>query len=934
MKKFFRILALVMTVAMLMGSFSALAFAAAVPAGNVVTVGDGGDYKDIAAAITAIGADGLNGKTIKLLSDVSVGSTKFESTSSVAPTIVVDGDGHVASLATGFVCIGVNITFKNLSLTQTAHNHPFVYARGNSHVTVENCYTDNSFRYVFALNTAGNCNITVKSGNYSATQKVFNLDAYDNSSKVQNTVTIEGGFFEADGGNIAAVSANTKLDIKGGIFYSETRAPMIIDTKSFLANGTEKAVVTVSGASFIYPTDGMGLFAQDTSSEAAINMQADATTKLFAIIDGSTEGVSYKAGYVAANNSFAKIASEKISAVSSNATVINGTGNVFAKAMLESGKTFLINSAETLKLLDNSLFNGALVLFLADTDAGVDFTKASLTVDKNGYSAPNVKSTTGIATVRSNLEGADVYWQATGDDIPQSTQTCKVRIVIGINGEKYKAAGLIYTMDSAKANEINLVYDKDSEYKDSVKIYKADGYYTSVLSGGKTVTAKELGGLGLLVLPAGEYTANEIKNTLYVRAYLIDENNGITYTDVKAIDVESIYASEGELVGTYTLDQGHSMDLYKKVSQESFNARCTELLAAGYLLKQENVAGTAIYRTYYNSGSNKMCHIYWTDNDKQMRVITAQTDKLPITSTSGNNDLCTAKLITMQGGDELGMVIRINDGRFIIIDGGNSGIGNDKEIYDILKANAPDPNNIVIATWYFTHSHSDHHGAFTEFSKKYSSDKTIKLESIMYNQLTNKTYLQYGNNSNDALVAANQYYKDVPIYMPQTGQKYTFSRTTIEILYTMADFLPNTLEPMPDGSSANSNTQTMPCIIDIVNNADYDDRLFVMGDMVVYACDLICDRYGSLIACDIVQVSHHGLCIAAYAGASYRRDNSTEEIYTLINPTIAFWPGKEEEFDRRNTGKVNIHLAGIIGGKDKFLKAWEQQHVIEFKSAT
>jgi hypothetical protein len=126
----------------------------------------------------------------------------------------------------------------------------------------------------------------------------------------------------------------------------------------------------------------------------------------------------------------------------------------------------------------------------------------------------------------------------------------------------------------------------------------------------------------------------------------------------------------------------------------------------------------------------------------------------------------------------------------------------------------------------------------------------------------------------------------------------------------------------------------MPCIIDLVNDADYDDRLFVMGDMVEFACNEICARYSNLIECDVVQVSHHGLCVAPYTEhIPYRRRNSTKEIYTLINPKKAFWPGKEEEFARRMTGPVNIHLVEIIG-EENLYKAWTGQHVFEFAAVT
>ena len=315
MRRFLKILSLIL--AMITVASCASLFAFADDADNIITVGKGGKYATIAEAIAGETTDGLDGKTIKLVSNVSVKSTKFDSSKN--PTIVVDGDGHSVSMGTGFVCIGVNITFKNMNATQTAANHPFIYARGNSDVTVENCTTDDTFKYVFALHGNGNCRLTVNSGSYSASQKVFNLDPYNNTEKTRSVVTVNGGCFWADGGNIASISANTQLDINGGLFYTETKAPMIVDTKFKLAGTTNQTAVKVSGASFIYPTDGMGLFGENSDDTAAVNMTADATVELFAVIDGSTDGTCYKAEYTSANNSFAVL--DNVKAVSSEGKI-------------------------------------------------------------------------------------------------------------------------------------------------------------------------------------------------------------------------------------------------------------------------------------------------------------------------------------------------------------------------------------------------------------------------------------------------------------------------------------------------------------------------------------------------------------------------------------------------------------------------------------
>ena len=67
-------------------------------------------------------------------------------------------------------------------------------------------------------------------------------------------------------------------------------------------------------------------------------------------------------------------------------------------------------------------------------------------------------------------------------------------------------------------------------------------------------------------------------------------------------------------------------------------------------------------------------------------------------------------------------IIRAADGSFIVYDS-DFGEGMAELIYDVLKKQAPDPDNIVIAAWVVTHPHTDHVGAFIDFADKYAGDK-------------------------------------------------------------------------------------------------------------------------------------------------------------------------------------------------------------------
>ena len=65
-------------------------------------------------------------------------------------------------------------------------------------------------------------------------------------------------------------------------------------------------------------------------------------------------------------------------------------------------------------------------------------------------------------------------------------------------------------------------------------------------------------------------------------------------------------------------------------------------------------------------------------------------------------------------------VMRLEDGSFIVTDGGHALQKNADRLYRILRKQAPDPDNIVIAAWIFSHSHGDHSGMFPYFTASYA----------------------------------------------------------------------------------------------------------------------------------------------------------------------------------------------------------------------
>lgn len=396
---------------------------------------------------------------------------------------------------------------------------------------------------------------------------------------------------------------------------------------------------------------------------------------------------------------------------------------------------------------------------------------------------------------------------------------------------------------------------------------------------------------------------------------------------------EAPYLEGGEKARVFDVDNEHQMVLIEGVEKKEFEAYCSELTSNGYELHSENEMNGNLFKTYYTE-SGVMLHTYWIEFFEEVRTIVANTSLLPIVSNTEAEAVCTPLLHQFKALDEeqadggMGYALRLADGRFIIVDGGDPTEENRDAIYNFLKQNALDPNNIVIASWYITHAHTDHGGAFLEFAKKYSTDSSIKIESFMFNPCDTTEQMMYCTSLTldlEYTFAAN--YPNVPVYKPLTGQVYKFAKTTIEILYTMPDFLPNTIQYESDGKGGDYNIQSMVSIVDIDSTAELKDRWFVMGDITTVACNEMGYRYGDYMKCDYVQVSHHGL-VPLPTGANCRRHGGTIEIYGYINPDIALWPTSEAKVAERSELEVNDYLVSIV---DEVVTAGKGGRTFEFK---
>ena len=349
-------------------------------------------------------------------------------------------------------------------------------------------------------------------------------------------------------------------------------------------------------------------------------------------------------------------------------------------------------------------------------------------------------------------------------------------------------------------------------------------------------------------------------------------------------------------------------DGYKQVtafgtSQSTFALYLSDLEAAGFTLYVQNTISGNLYATYTKGSSeNKITvHAYYAPTSGETRIIAKKGDiALPATEAPTYNKVTNLTYTILVdydssgnlgpdvGGGSLGGIVQLEDGSFLVYDGGNNHSKVADQIYNKLYELAPDKNNIVIRAWIFSHAHSDHVGGFQAFVSKYGSKTNVTVESFLFNFCD--TPEQTETLSSTALFTTvrnlvSATYPNATVYKALTGQIYYFAGLQMEVLATMSDFIPLVIgQEAVDADLNNGDGNTMSIVVRLITNAG--KTVMLTGDATNIVLDDMCDRYGeAYLKTDVLTMPHHAL-----NQDRYRARNATENFYDHTKPTIAILP--------------------------------------------
>ena len=308
---------------------------------------------------------------------------------------------------------------------------------------------------------------------------------------------------------------------------------------------------------------------------------------------------------------------------------------------------------------------------------------------------------------------------------------------------------------------------------------------------------------------------------------------------------------------------------YDAVSAEDARALEAEIEAEGYKAYDAHTLGDNTFTFYKKENTTKIFAHY--PITKEVKITTDES-----TLIHGMRDLTGKKIakaqLTMVDLFDFGlsMVLRLEDGRFIVFDGGWETRDYADRLMAVLKKQCV-TDEIVIAAWIMTHPHIDHYRCYTAFSEKFANQ--YKVQRFIYNFFDSDT-------KNDIILGAEKegphiarFFAAVeksgaPVYRAHTGEVFEIENARFEILSSPDDTL----------KSRVTDINTLSLIVKIYYKGQ---TILITGDNF-FQYSRIAERFGTHLKSDILQVPHH-----MFVGGSI-------EGYRLIDPETILIPCEDE----------------------------------------
>lgn len=201
----------------------------------------------------------------------------------------------------------------------------------------------------------------------------------------------------------------------------------------------------------------------------------------------------------------------------------------------------------------------------------------------------------------------------------------------------------------------------------------------------------------------------------------------------------------------------------------------------------------------------------------------------------------------------MGYIIVTDGGHLIAIDGGFA--EDAQEFVDLLRENSRD-DAPTVDLWIITHPHGDHYFALQEIARREALRERVNIKTLMYH-FPEEFRDRNGNGCAGAIrdLAWIAEQTGAAVKLPQVDEHIDIDGLDIHMLYT------------PTDCSILNNPNQLSLIFTVQGPSK---KLMITGDAYHRNMQIVVWRYDKSLACDILQLPHHGLCDTGNADF-YRR---------------------------------------------------------------
>lgn len=389
---------------------------------------------------------------------------------------------------------------------------------------------------------------------------------------------------------------------------------------------------------------------------------------------------------------------------------------------------------------------------------------------------------------------------------------------------------------------------------------------------------------------------------------------------------------------TGTMDVGDNSLEYcyqgEGVNADAYNAYCSTLEAAGYTAYgEQTTAENSIFRTYVNTEKNATLYVSYnafkhaaaqnvTYYQPAIRVVSASLDAVNLLDDEivdqdlsytkiTNTSITSVKLSgDMQGVDGKNVygnnyVVTLEDGSFVVYDGGQSYHENRDRLYEVLRAlyvkvHGAEPttqNPIRIAAWVVSHPHGDHIDLMQALINNYCANYQrwcITVDRLITNLTSDEEC--YSSSSahrdlRDVFAEMSSRVSDAPgeeagieYIKIHAGQRFYLANVEFEVIHTHEEMYPRRIYIF--NNTSNVYRMTVNHTQNGTVSSGSETTLLWLGDAQDDASKCMRAMYGAYLDSDMVQVAHHN-----YAGSEW-------ELYQLVSPECVWWPVNKTRYSQ------------------------------------